>query len=107
MLIPRLPRAIPPSPTRTPPSSCAFPATAPRSILTVIRVRRATNINMGAAMSFRLVYQYGEQRRNMTESFETEAEAVAKACELITQGDARYLNIENEHGFVILSEAQI
>jgi hypothetical protein len=58
-------------------------------------------------MSFRLMYQYGEQRRNMTESFETEAEAVAKACELITQGDARYLNIENEHGFVILSEAQI
>jgi hypothetical protein len=62
---------------------------------------------MGAAMSFRLVYQYGEQRQNMTESFETATEAVTKACELIAQGDARYLNIENEHGFVILSEAQI
>jgi hypothetical protein len=58
-------------------------------------------------MSFTLVYQYGEQRKNMKELFETEAEAVTKACELIAQGDARYLNIENEHGFVILSEAQI
>ena len=58
-------------------------------------------------MSFMLVYQQGEKRENKTERFETETEAILRACALIAQGDSRYLNIENQRGFVILSEAQI
>ena len=58
-------------------------------------------------MSFMLVYQHGERRENKTERFETERAAITRACALIAQGDSRYLNIENERGFVILSEAQI
>ena len=61
----------------------------------------------GAAMSFMLLYQHGERRENKAERFETKTEAITRACALIAQGDSRYLNIENERGFVILSEAQI
>jgi hypothetical protein len=58
-------------------------------------------------MLFMLVYQHGERRENKTERFETKTEAITRACSLIAQGDSRYLNIENERGFVMLSEAQI
>jgi hypothetical protein len=58
-------------------------------------------------MSFMLLYQHGERRENKAERFETKTEAIVRACALIAQGDSRYLNIENERGFVILSEAQI
>ena len=58
-------------------------------------------------MPFLLIYQHGERRENKTERFETKTEAILRACALIAEGDSRYLNIENESGFVILSEAQI
>jgi hypothetical protein len=58
-------------------------------------------------MSFMLLYQHGERRENKAERFETKTEAIVRACALIAQGDSRYLNIENERGFVILSEVQI
>jgi hypothetical protein len=52
-------------------------------------------------MSFMLLYQHGERRENKAERFETKTEAIVRACALIAQGDSRYLNIENERGFVI------
>ena len=58
-------------------------------------------------MPFLLIYQHGERRENKTERLETKTEAIVRACALIAGGDSRYLNIENESGFVILSEAQI
>jgi hypothetical protein len=61
----------------------------------------------GAAMSFMLVYQHGERRENKTERFETKTEAILRACALIAEGDSRYLNIENESGFIVVSESEI
>jgi hypothetical protein len=58
-------------------------------------------------MSFVLVYQYGAQRRNKTETFDTEPEAFVRACALIAQGDCRYLNVEDENGRTVTTESQI
>jgi hypothetical protein len=58
-------------------------------------------------MSFVLAYQFGARRLNKTESFDTEPEAVVRACALIAQGDCRYLNVEDGDGRTITTEAQI
>jgi hypothetical protein len=60
-----------------------------------------------AVMSFMLVYQHGEGRENKTERFETERAAITRACALIAEGGSRYLNIENEGGFIVVSESEI
>jgi len=60
-------------------------------------------------MAYLLVYhgdlQFESQRR--TERFDTEPEAVIRACALIAQGGVHDFSIEDDSGLTVMAEADI